>query len=144
MQIDITHRPGNSAAKVSLDAGETITAEGGAMIAMSGNVSVETTTQKRDSGSILGALKRMVTGESFFLNHFTPSGEGGEVYLGTVLAGDMMEYQLDGPGLLVQGGSYVASAPSVNMDIQWQGLGKTFFSGESMFLSSWWASANPS
>jgi uncharacterized protein (AIM24 family) len=51
MQIDITHRPGNSAAKVALDAGETITAEGGAMIAMSGNVSVETTTQKRDSGS---------------------------------------------------------------------------------------------
>ena len=103
MQIDITNRPGNSAARVSLDAGETITAEGGAMIAMSGNVSVETTTQKRDSGSILGALKRMMTGESFFLNHFTPSGEGGEVYFGTVMAGDMMEYQLDGPGLLVQG-----------------------------------------
>ena len=35
---------------------------------------------------------------------------------------------------MVQGGSYVASAPSVDMDIQWQGLGKTFFSGESMFL----------
>ena len=29
MQIDITHRPGNSAAKVSLQAGESITAEGG-------------------------------------------------------------------------------------------------------------------
>ena len=32
MQIDITHRPGNSAAKVSLQAGESITAEGGAIV----------------------------------------------------------------------------------------------------------------
>lgn len=134
MQIDITHRPGNSAAKVSLESGESITAEGGAMIAMSGHVQVETTTHKKDSGSILGALKRLVTGESLFLNHFTPNGGPGEVYFGTALSGDMMQYDLNGPGIMVQGGSYVASAPSVDMDIQWQGLGKTFFSGESMFL----------
>ena len=57
MQIDITHRPGNSAAKVTLQAGESITAEGGAMIAMSGHMQVETTTHKKGEGSILGALK---------------------------------------------------------------------------------------
>ena len=71
MQIDVTHRPGNSAAKVSLQPGETITAEGGAMIAMSGHMQVETTTHKKGEGSILGALKRLVSGESLFLNHFT-------------------------------------------------------------------------
>lgn len=134
MQIEITHRPGNSAARVHLEAGESITAEGGAMIAMSGNVEVETTTHKKDSGSILGGLTRLLAGESFFVNHFTSSGQPGEVILGTTLSGDMMEYQVDGPGLLVQSGSYVASAPSVDMDIRWQGLGKTFFSGESMFF----------
>jgi len=134
MQIDITHRPGNSAAKVSLQAGESITAEGGAMIAMSGHMQVETTTHKKGEGSVLGALKRMVTGESFFINHFTSAGAPGEVFFGTALSGDMMEYNLNGPGLMVQGGSYVASAPTVNMDIQWQGFGKALFSGESMFL----------
>ena len=134
MQINITHRPGNSAAKVSLEAGESITAEGGAMIAMSGHMQVETTTHKKDQGSILGALKRLVTGESLFLNHFPPSGGPGEVYFGTALSGDMMEYNLNGPGIMVQGGSYVASSPSVDMDIQWQGFGKALFSGESMFL----------
>jgi len=134
MQIDITHRPGNSAAKVSLQTGESITAEGGAMIAMSGHMQVETTTHKKGEGSVLGALKRMVTGESFFINHFTPAGAPGEVFFGTALSGDMMEYNLNGPGLMVQGGSYVASAPTVNMDIQWQGFGKALFSGESMFL----------
>ena len=89
MQINITHRPGNSAAKVSLEAGESITAEGGAMIAMSGHMQVETTTHKKDQGSILGAIKRLVTGESLFLNHFTPSGGPGEVYFGTALSGDI-------------------------------------------------------
>ena len=48
MQIEITHQPGNSAARVNLQAGETITADGGAMIAKSGHLQVETTTHKRD------------------------------------------------------------------------------------------------
>ena len=134
MQIEITHQPGNSAARVSLQAGETITAEGGAMIAMSGHMQVETTTHKRDKGSIMGALKRLVTGESLFLNHFTSNGGPGEVIFGTALTGDMMEFQMgSGPALMVQAGSYVASAPSVDMDMSWQGFGKALFSGESMF-----------
>ena len=134
MQINITHRPGNSAAKVSLQAGESITAEGGAMIAMSGHMQVETTTHKKDQGSILGALKRMVTGESFFMNHFTPSGGPGEVFFGTALSGRHDGIQSERPRPDGTGGSYVASAPTVDMDIQWQGFGKALFSGESMFL----------
>ncbi|MBC8324091.1 MAG: TIGR00266 family protein [Verrucomicrobia subdivision 3 bacterium] len=134
MHVDITHRPGNSAARVSLQPGETVTAEGGAMIAMSGNMNVQTTTHKRDQGSILGALKRLVTGESLFLNHFTAQGAPGEVFFGTALAGDMMQFEMGhGPAMLVQAGSYVASAPGVNMDMSWQGFGKALFSGESMF-----------
>jgi len=133
MQIEITHRPGNAAAKVHLEAGESITAEGGAMIAMSEHLQMETTTHKRNQGSILGALKRMVTGESFFLNHFSTQSAPGEVILATTLCGDMMEYQVGGPALVVQAGSYVASAPTVDMDMSWQGFGKALFSGESAF-----------
>ena len=90
MQIEITHRPGNAAAKVHLEAGESITAEGGAMIAMSEHLQMETTTHKRDQGSILGGLKRMLTGESFFLNHFSTQSAPGEVILATTLCGDML------------------------------------------------------
>ena len=50
------------------------------MIAMSGHMQVETTTHKKDQGSILGALKSCFQWESLFLNHFTPSGGPGEVY----------------------------------------------------------------
>ena len=70
METDIQHGPGASTAKVTLAPGEVITSESGAMIAMNG-VNVETTTHKRNSGSIFGGLKRMIGGESFFLNHYT-------------------------------------------------------------------------
>jgi len=132
MNITIEHGPGNAAAKVSLNAGESITAEGGAMIAMSGDMEITTTTHKKGSGGVLKALKRLVAGESLFLNHFTASSQGGEVWLSTSLPGDMMVYDLDNETLIVQGGSYVASEPDVEIDLGWQGF-KSVLSGESIF-----------
>jgi uncharacterized protein (TIGR00266 family) len=75
----------------------------------------------------------MLTGESFFLNHFTANNKPGEVILATTLAGDMIEYTMKGSDLIVQAGSFVACAPSIDMDLSWQGFGKAVFSGESMF-----------
>ena len=75
MNINISHSPCTAAAHVHLQPGESFTAEGGAMIAMSSGIQVETTTHKRGSGGVLKAIKRALTGESFFLNHFT-AGQG--------------------------------------------------------------------
>ena len=133
MDIEITNGPGNAAAHVRLQPGEHFTGESGAMIAMSGGMQVETTTHKRGSGGVLKALKRMLTGESFFVNHNTAT-QPGEVILGTQLAGDMMRYDLaPAMNLIVQSGAYVASHPSVELDLSWQGFGKAMFSGEAMF-----------
>jgi uncharacterized protein (AIM24 family) len=66
MNIELLHRPGNTAAKITLEPGESITAEAGAMIAMSGHMGITTTTQKKKSGSIFKAAKRLLAGESFF------------------------------------------------------------------------------
>ena len=133
MDIEITNGPGNAAAHVRLQPGEHFTGESGAMIAMSGGMQVETTTHKRGSGGVLKAHKRMLTGESFFLNHYTAT-QPGEVILGTQLAGDMMRYDLaPAMNLIVQSGAYVASHPSVELDLSWQGFGKAMFSGEAMF-----------
>lgn len=131
MDIDIQFGPGNSAAKVLLAPAETVVAEGGAMIAMSNDVSIQTTTKNRQGG-LLKAAKRLLMGESFFLNHFTAGSKGGEVWFATTLPGDMMTYDLRGETLIVQSGSYVASTPEVDFDLGWQGL-KSLFSGESMF-----------
>lgn len=132
MEIQIAHGPGSSAAKVRLSAGQTFTAEAGAMIAMSGNVSLTTSTHKKTSGGILKAMKRLLAGESFFLNHFSAGANGGEVWLSATLPGDMMHYDLKNENLIVQGGSFVACDEAVGIDLGWQGF-KSFFSGENMF-----------
>ncbi len=133
MEIEIQHGPGNAAAKIQLHPRETVIAEGGAMIAMSSDLHVETTTHNRGGGGILKGLKRMISGESFFINHFTSSNQGGNIIFAADLPGDMMKYTLAGETLIVQAGSFVCSSSEVTMDMSWQGFGKALFSGESAF-----------
>jgi len=134
MEVEIVHRPGNSAAKVMLAPSESVTSEGGAMIGMSGDMSITTSTHQRGGGGILKGLKRMLGGENFFMNHYTAGQSGGEVWLASNLPGDMEMVELtEGHGLIVQAGSFVAAEQTIDMDMSWQGFGKAFFSGEAMF-----------
>ncbi|WP_338844631.1 TIGR00266 family protein [Massilia sp. W12] len=132
MKVELFHRPGNTAAKVMLNPGESCTTESGAMIAMSGHMEISTTTHKKGSGGLLKAAKRLLSGESFFLNHFTPQGKPGEVWLGSGLAGDMLVRELQGENLIVQSGSFLACSENINVDLGWQGF-KSLLSGESVF-----------
>jgi uncharacterized protein (TIGR00266 family) len=132
MDIELMHGPGNTAAKVILQAGETCTAESGAMLAMSGHIDITTTTHKKKSGNAFKAIKRAISGESIFLNHFEAKQSPGEVWLGAALAGDMMVYELNQESLVVQGGSFLACEDQVNVDFGWQGF-KSLLSGESIF-----------
>jgi uncharacterized protein (TIGR00266 family) len=129
MDHTIDYRPSFALLTISLDAGESVRAEAGAMVSYSDGVSVET----KANGGVLGSLKRSVLGgESFFQNTFTAE-TGGEVTLAPPLAGDIVEYELDGESLLVQSGSYMASHPEVEIDTKFGG-GRSFFGGEGLFL----------
>lgn len=132
MQTEIIHSPGNAAARIRLDAGETITAEGGSMIALGGEVSLQTSTHQKGKGGLLQAAKRLFGGESFFLNHYTAGYSGGEVWLAQTLPGDMMKLALEGQTVIVQAGSFVACSAGIGMEVGWQGF-KNFLSGESLF-----------
>lgn len=133
LNVDLQMRPGSTAAVVKLKPGEEFTAEAGSMIAMSPSVSITTSSQqKKSGGSILKSLKRMLSGESFFLNHYKAGSEGGTVFLSTTMAGDMMVKELRGEGIIVQGGSYVASSPDITIDMSFQGF-KNLVSKEGLF-----------
>ena len=132
MNIEIVSRPGASAAKINLAPEETLTSEAGSMIAVNNGVSVTTTTRKKSSGGIFKAAKRLLAGESFFLNHYTGLHEGGEVFLASNLPGDMTVLDLKGQNFVVQSGSFVACAETVDIDLGWQGF-KSILSGESVF-----------
>lgn len=130
MQIDLQYRPAFTIALVKLGPNENIHAEAGAMVSMSGGVTLETKAR----GGIMASLKRSVLGgESFFINDYRASASGGEVILAPTLPGDLFVYQLQGETLMVQSGAYLASDEGVNIDTKWGGA-KTFFAREGLFL----------
>lgn len=135
MEITIQHRPSYAMAEVKLGQGEAIVSEGGAMVTMSGNVAVETSTMSRGSSgkALLAGIKRMLTGESFFLNRFySNDAQGGSVALAPTLVGDVEEVQMTGTPLIVQSSSFLAAAEAITMDTQFGGI-KSMFAGESLF-----------
>lgn len=132
MQIEISMNPGSSVAHVTLDPYEELTAEAGAMIAMSENLDFQTTTYKKNQGGLKKAFKRMISGESFFMNHYTAGPNGGDVWLSTTLPGDMMVHKLENEQLFVQGGAYVASDKDLEVDFKWAGM-KGLIGGEGLF-----------
>lgn len=104
------------------------------MIAMSPELTVETSSHKKGGGGgFVSGLKRMFAGEDFFLNHFTSSAPDQVLILGPGLMGDIVSHRLNGGSLIVQGSSWLASDPQIELDATFQGLGKALFSGESVF-----------
>lgn len=132
LNVELRLRPGSTAAEIKLAPGEQFTAEGGAMIAMSPEVGMTTSTHTKKSGGIMRGIKRMISGESFFLNHYNGGTHGGTVWLSATHAGDMLVHELKGETIIVQGGSYVASTSDIDIDLTWQGF-KNLISKESLF-----------
>ena len=132
MQIELLCRTASTVAKVTLGAGESVTCEVGSMVAMTPQVVVETTSKSRGGGMMAG-IRRVFSGENFFLNHFTSRVEGGEVYLAPSQLADVHHHALRGGTVVVQGSSWLASSAGIEIDTTFAGLGNALFSGESMF-----------
>jgi len=116
-------------ARVELADGQSIRAEAGAMVSMSGNVELEAKVQ----GGLMGALKRMVTRESIFVSSFTARGGAGEVLFGPPVPGDVVGVEVSGRTLLVQSSSWLASESDVQLDTRFAGF-RGLFSGEGLFF----------
>lgn len=133
MHVELLTRPAATTARVQLDPGETLTAEIGAMIAMSSRIDVQTATTKKGGGGFFKAVKRMVGGENLFLNHFTANAPDQWIIIGPGLLGDVLHTQLTGGSMIVQGSSWMASDSDITIDATWQGLLRGAFAGEGMF-----------
>jgi len=130
MKIDIRYQPSYSLAIVGLEPEESVQAEAGAMVSMTSNIQIETGMK----GGILGAVTRSVLGgETLFANTFTSKGAPGEITLAPILPGDIAALRINNETLLVQSGSFLASAPAIDLDLKWGGA-RTFFGSEGLFL----------
>ncbi len=122
--------PSYTMVTLNLDPGESIKAEPGAMVAQHG---VEMKTGM-GGGSLFGGIKRMIGGESFFVNTFTAGMGGGWVSLAPPSPGDIHSWKLQpGRNLFIQGNAFLASTANVQLDTKFQGF-RGFFSGEGLFF----------
>src|SRR5262245_16525225 len=116
-------------ATVKLQAERSINAEAGAMVAMSGNVEL----QSQMKGGLMGALKRAVGGETAFVSTVTARGGRGGVSFAPGSPGDIAAIEMNGQDFLVQSSSYLAGDTSLAVDTRWGGA-KSFFGGEGLFV----------
>jgi uncharacterized protein (TIGR00266 family) len=116
-------------AVIQLQPEQTIAAEAGAMVSMSGNVDLHSELK----GGVFGALKRAVGGESAFVSTFTARGGPGEVTFAPGAPGDVAGIEMRNQTFMVQSSSYLAGDTSLVVDTKFGGA-KSFFGGEGLFV----------
>jgi uncharacterized protein (TIGR00266 family) len=130
MDIEILYRPSYSLAKITLEGGEAVRVEGGSMVSMSHGIELETGA----TGGFWKSLGRtLFGGETFFQNTCRAPADGGTVWVSPALPGDLLALDLRRESMLVQSGSYVASAMGIEVKTKWSGA-KTFFASEGLIM----------
>lgn len=120
--------------EIELDPGEAVRAEAGAMIYMDDGIRMQTGTE----GGFMRGLKRVVTGESFFITSFVNEGSGKQCvafsapYPGRVVPIDLSEH---GGRFLFQKDSFVCAAAGIEIEVAFtKRIGAGFFGGEGFIL----------
>jgi len=131
MQAQEHFNPSFGMLEVKMQPGEKIFAESGAMVGKDPQITLETKAR----GGMLSSLKRkMLGGESFFVNTFSCAGEPGTLFLAPSISGSVCQHTLNNnEGIFIQSGSYLANDGNITIDTKWGGA-KTFFSREGLFV----------
>jgi uncharacterized protein (TIGR00266 family) len=132
--------------EVELDPGESAVAEAGSMMYMSGGIEMNTVfgdgSQSSVSGGVMdrliGAGKRLLTGESLFMTIFTNVGTGKQhVAFAAPYAGKIIPLDLKtlGGDLVCQKDSFLCAARGVSVGIAFQRkIGVGLFGGEGFIM----------
>ena len=131
--------------EIELDPGESVVAEAGALMYMTQGIQMETIFgdgsgkgQGGLMGALLGAGRRVLTGESLFMTVFTAQSAGRErvafaaPYPGRILAMDLRQL---GGELICQKDSFLCAAKGVSIGIAFQKkIGVGLFGGEGFIM----------
>jgi uncharacterized protein (AIM24 family) len=123
---------------VELQPNQVLRAESGAMMYMTQGVSMETTT----GGGIAAGMKRMMTGQNFFLSDYRYTGAEGStglVCLGTDFPSKIIRLDLDDYGgkIVCQQGALLCASHTVDIEMEFtKKLSTGFFSGEGFILQA--------
>ncbi len=120
--------------EIELDSGEGVRAEAGAMLYMEDGIEMQTST----GGGIFKGLKRMITGESFFITSFVHRGSGkahvgfAAPYPGKIIPVDLTKF---GGTILCQKDAFLCAAAGIEIEVAFtKRLGAGLFGGEGFIL----------
>ncbi len=123
-------------AVLEIEPNEVVYSEAGAMIYMSGNM----TMQAKAKGGILRGLKRVLSKETFFLTEYRSVGGTGMVAFAGNVPGKIAPIDLrGGRQFIAQKDAFLAAENAVEMDITLQKrFGSMLFGGEGLILERFW------
>ena len=112
--------------------GETLCTQSGAMSWMSPNMQMNTNS----GGGIKKALGRFFSGDSLFMNEYTPQGGAGLIAFGTALPGKIIPYEVTpGNGIIIQKSGFLAMEKGLDLSVFFQKkIGSGLFGGEGFVL----------
>lgn len=113
-------------------AGQTLCTESGSMSWMSPNMQMQTNT----GGGFKKVMGRLFSGESIFLNEYTPVGGDGMIAFSSSFPGSIIPLELSpGNGIIVQKRGFLAMEKGLDLSIYFQKkLGNAFFGGEGFIM----------
>jgi uncharacterized protein (TIGR00266 family) len=135
MEYDIRKRPSNAILEVTLDDGERIDAQTGAMVSRTGAIDVD--TEIAGGEGVTGMLSRAISDErETTANAYTAEADGAQVLLAPDAPGDVTPIDLGDTGRIkVQSGSALAWTPGVEKSTAANEAGNLFSSGELTVLA---------
>ena len=115
----------------TLNPGESMITERGAMSWMTSNMKMET-----KAGGVGKALGRMFSGESIFQNKYTAEGSQGLIAFASSFPGEIRALQIaPGQSIIAQKSAFLAAEPGVELSIHFKKkLGAGFFGGEGFIM----------
>ena len=131
MKFEISNQP-FTILRLSMNQGESIKCQSGAMAWMSPGIKMETKT-----GGVGNMFKKAVMGESLALNHYTAE-QAGELVLAKHSPGDILIFNIKETPIIAQKTALLAITPNVEMDIYLQKkLSAGFFGGEGFIMQKY-------
>ena len=116
---------------LTLNRGETIHSESGAMSWMSDGLIMNTNA----GGSVGKAFSRAFSGESIFQNTYTATKDGDYIAFSSSFPGQILAIDIGQQPIIAQKSAFLARENSVNMSIHFQkNIGSGFFGGEGFIM----------
>lgn len=125
MKHEIAGGEAFAALEVTLDPGDQVVAESGAMAWMDKHVEVTTAAR---GGILAGLSRKLLTGESFFQNTYTVKSQPGRVTFVPGSPGSIVAHEMKGD-LALEKGAYLASTPGVKIEAKFDGFKGLFNEG---------------